>query len=229
MFGANSPNAIRMLQQLYAVNTPPPAPAPRAPAARSRKEVIRHVRPPRSPSTSSSDSDMSAESASTSSYDSYEEPDVIYQKVVKEQKCPYVSPAGLAGKKTKKEAVKYLKAKGCPDVDTLRKAKTNPTPPVETDDMDKKLAAPVVEAVSMKSSKTVVRTKKAAAAAVEQPKVEVKAPEVKATSSVAAAVAAEASKPKRELTAYQKFIQEQRKAGKSMTEAAAAWKASKGA
>jgi hypothetical protein len=52
---------------------------------------------------------------------------------------------------------------------------------------------------------------------------EVKAPVVAA----AAAPAAPAAKAKRELTAYQKFVQEQRKTGKSMAEAAAAWKAQK--
>jgi hypothetical protein len=168
---------------------------------------------------------MSDSEGSSSSYESYDEPEVIYTKVVKEKKCPYVSPAGLAGKKTKKEAVKYLKAKGCPDVESLRKAKTEPVPQVETADMKVPVIAP---ATTVLATKTEVITKKAAkkAAAADIKVEEVKAPEVKvqAASAIAAAIA---DKPKRELTAYQKFIQEQRKAGKSMTEAAAAWKATK--
>lgn len=221
MFGANSPNAIRMLQQLYTLNTPPPAPAPRQ--APAKRETIRHVKaraPSVSSSESESDDDMSMSEASTSSYESYDEPEVIYTKIVKEKKCPYVSPAGLASKKTKKEAVKYLKEKGCPDTESLRKAKTEPTPTVETDEMMK--AAPTTSITQTQPVKKTV--KKAAAAPVVETKVaEVKAPEVK-VSSTAAAIA---EKPKRELTAYQKFVQDQRKAGKSMAEAAAAWKAQK--
>jgi hypothetical protein len=224
---ANSPNAIRLMNQLYTMNTPPPAPAPRqAPAPRGRaapkKEVIRHVR---DPSTSSSESDRSMSDASTSTYDSYDEPEVIYTKIVKEKKCPQISPAGLASKKTKKEAVKYLKAKGCPDVESLRKPKTESIAQVEP---DMKLAPPTVQA-------NILHTKTQAKKAPKKEKVEEvkkeKIAEVKAAvveevkAPVVAAAAAE--KPKRELTAYQKFVQEQRKTGKSMAEAAAAWKALK--
>ena len=221
---ANSPNAIRLMNQLYTMNTPPPAPAPRqAPAPRGRaapkKEVIRHVRDP-STSSSESESDRSISDASTSTYDSYDEPEVIYTKIVKEKKCPEISPAGLASKKTKKEAVKYLKAKGCPDVESLRKPKTESIAQVEP---DMKPAPPTVQA-------NILHTKTQAKKAPKKEKVE----EVKATvveevkaPVVAAAAPAAAEKPKRELTAYQKFVQEQRKAGKSMAEAAAAWKASK--
>jgi hypothetical protein len=182
---------------------------------------------PRAPSVSSSESesedDKSVSDASTSSYGSYDEPEVIYTKIVKEKKCPQISPAGLASKKTTKEAVKYLKAKGCPDVESLRKAKTESVAQVEP---DMKVAPPTVQA-------NIMHTKTDAKKAPKKEKVaEVKATvveEVKAPVIAAAApAAASADKPKRELTAYQKFVQEQRKAGKSMTEVAAAWKALKG-
>jgi hypothetical protein len=180
---------------------------------------------------------MSISDASTSSYDSYDEPADIYRKVVEEKKSAYVSPAGLAAKKTKKEAVKYLKEKGCPDVESLRRSKQNPPPAVEPE-MDRKM--PVADqTVSRHATIGAPKKSKKAEKAVEAPTV----PEVKVTErleapKVTVAAPAErlspgsrtavtAEKPKRELTAYQRFVQEQRKAGKSMAEAAAAWKASK--
>ena len=94
------------------------------PRRESRKEAPRKERRKKrapSPSSSESESPSESESASSSSgYSSYESVEEIKKKI-KAKPCPHVSPAGLGDKKTKKEAIKYLKEKECPRVDEFKK------------------------------------------------------------------------------------------------------------
>jgi hypothetical protein len=85
---------------------------------------VRRKKKARSPSSSSSDS----EEASESDYSSYDEPEVIKSRYKKEP-CEYVSNAGLADKKTKKEVVNYLEEKACPKIEKHAKRKHVPPPP----------------------------------------------------------------------------------------------------
>lgn len=79
---------------------------------------VRRKRKARSPSSSS-------EEISESDYSSYDEAEVIKSRYKKEP-CEYVSPAGLADKKTKKEVVNYLEEKQCPKIEKHAKRKHVP-------------------------------------------------------------------------------------------------------
>jgi len=215
MYGnVNSTNALRMLNTLYQSNQPPPAPPAPVRVPRAKAKAPR-VRPP-TPSSSDSESD-SAYSDSEVSESSYEDTDVIYKKVVEEAKCPHVSPAGLKDKKTSKEAVAYLKTKNCPEVPKLKKVKTAPA----------KIEEPIQMEIAAEAPKVVKRVvkKKVAAAAAPAPAPVVAAPA--AAPVTAAAAPAKAAKTKRAPTAYNLFVSKAMKAGSTMKEAAAAYKAQK--
>jgi hypothetical protein len=225
MYGnVNSTNALRMLNTLYQANQPPPAPPAPVRAARPAKAKAPRVRPP-TPSSSESESD-SEYSDSEVSQSSYEDTDVIYKKVVEEAKCPHVSPAGLKDKKSSKDAVAYLKSKNCPEVPKLKKAKTA-APKIEE---PVKIEIPKVE---MEAPKTKRVVKKKATHTMPDGSVMAgashSAPAPAAPAPAAApATASKAGKAKRAPTEYNKFVSAQMKAGKTMKEAAAAYKAQKG-
>lgn len=86
--------------------------SPSPPARKSKKKA-------RSPSSSSE------EEISESDYSSYDEAEVIKSRYKKEP-CEYVSNAGLADKKTKKEVVNYLEEKQCPKIEKHAKRKHVP-------------------------------------------------------------------------------------------------------
>lgn len=130
---SNSLWAMRLLNQ---IRSPTPALMPlntgeperrsrgREKKRRSPSPPVRHSQPERrkkkarSPSSSSSDS----EEASESDYSSYEEAEVIKSRFKKDP-CEYVSNAGLADKKTKKQVVNYLEEKACPKIEKHAKRK----------------------------------------------------------------------------------------------------------
>lgn len=131
----NSLQVQRMLRAMQPDREPAPvesAPvkAPRAP--RKKAEVIQHVE-------SGSDSD----SGSESSYDGYAEVEQIKQHFEKEP-CEYISPAALASKKTKKEAIQYLEEKSCPKIHRVKKmsAPAAPLPATAPAKREKKVKAP---------------------------------------------------------------------------------------
>ena len=215
MYGFNnSPNAMRMLSMLHQAHQAPPAPA--APPAPIRKTVARPKsarRPPTPMSESESESDSFSDSDSSSS--TYEEVETIYKHVVEDKKCPYVSPAGLKDKKTSKDAIAHLKAKNCPEVPALKKPKAAPKP--ESPKAPTKAEAEAVRAPKKNKKITVAESAPVAAVAAAAP----------APAAAPAATSTE-TKAKRKPSEYNIFVAEQRKAGKSMAEAAAAWKAKKG-
>lgn len=229
MFGANSANAMRMLRMLHQSNEP--APEPRAslaspepirktvprPAAKAPAQRRRAPTPPVSAYESDSYSDSDSDSLSSeSSYSSYEDVDTIYHHVVEDKKCPYVSPAGLKDKKTSRDAIEHLKTKKCPEVSALKKKKAvvaaPPSPKAPT-----KAEAEAVRAPKTKRTKTVKTMEPAAS--------ETAAPAPQAPSAPAAV---STEKKKRAPSAYNLFVSQQRKAGKTMAEAASAWRAKKG-
>lgn len=216
MYGnVNSTNALRMLNTLYQANQPPPAPPAPVRAPRVRAPVTRRpVTPP------SSDSEEDSEySDSEVSQSSYEDVDVMYKKVVEEAKCPHVSPAGLKDKKTSKEAAAYLKSKNCPEVPKLKKVKA-----VKIEE-PVKIEIPKVEMEVPAAPKT-KRVVKKKVTATEAP-APVAAPAPAPVAAPAAAPAKE-GKTKRAPSAYNKFMGEQLRAGKTMQQVAAAWKEQKG-
>lgn len=135
---SNSLAVMRMIAGLQQRNTPailplartlPPSPPPSPRASRaSRSSRSKHKKRRRSPSSSSSSSSSSDSDSSSSGYSSYESVDKIKKKM-KEKPCEYVSPAGLDEKKTKKEAIKYLKQKECPRVEEFRRDTSAPSTP----------------------------------------------------------------------------------------------------
>jgi len=197
---------------LHQANQPPPEPpAPirrtvsrpkSAPAPRSR-------RPPTPQSESESESEFSDSGSSATSVSSYEDVETIYRHVVEDKKCKYVSPAGLKDKKTSKDAIAHLKAKNCPEVPALKKRKE---------------AAPKVESPKAPTKAEAPKPKKSKSVKIAEPAPVEAAP----APAPPAATSTEKVKTKRAPSAYNTFVAEQRKAGKSMAEAAAAWKAKKG-
>jgi len=190
-----------MLHQANQPPPEPPAPIRRTVSRPKSAPAPKSRRPPTPQSESESESEFSDSGSSESSY---EDVDTIYKHVVEDKKCSYVSPAGLRDKKTSKDAIAHLKTKNCPEVPALKKKKPAraPTPPPAPT----KAEAP--EAPKAKKSKKVAVAPEAAPAP--------------------PAETAPAAKAKRAPSAYNTFVAEQRKAGKSMAEAAAAWKAKKG-
>lgn len=227
--GFNSPNAMRMLQSLYAAHQPAPEPAA-APVKASRP---RKVRAP-TPSVTSDESESESDTYSSASSD-YEDTDVIYHHVTEKAKCPRVSPAGLKSHSgSRREAVAYLKKKECPEVPNLKKAK--PAAPAKVTKKtaakaEVKVEAPAAPTVTLAEPEKAVIPKtrrvsrKAKKVVAAEP---VAAPAAPAPAPVAPAPAAPAGKAKRAPSAYNTFVAEQRKAGKTMAEAAAAWRAKKG-
>jgi len=232
--GVNNPNAMRMLQSLYSAHSAPQAAPTAAPKA---KAPARRRAPSPSVSSSTDDSD-SYESDSSSSYSSYDDVEVIYKKVVEEAACPYVSPAGLRDQKTKKDAIKHLKAKKCPEVPKLRKGKGGAKAAPKADEKPKaeeKVAdakpvqveqTPKPEIKLTPEAEEIVRTGVKKRVAKPKKTVTVSVPAAPAPAEAPAAKAA--AKTKRAPSSYQKFMGEQLRAGKSMKEVAAAWKAQKG-
>lgn len=215
MYGINTPNAMRMLAMLHQANQPapePPAPIRKTVSRPKSAPAPRSRRPPTPQTESESESEFS-DSGSSASSGSYEDVDTIYHHVVEEKKCPNISPAGLKSKSSSsKDAVAYLKSKNCPEVPSLKKPKTAP-PPAPAPASPK--APTKAEAPKPKKSKSVKIAEAAPVEAAPAP-----AP------SAPAAVSTE--KKKRAPSAYNTFVAEQRKAGKTMKEAAEAWKAKKG-
>jgi len=132
---SNSLAVMRMLQGLQRGGPPlmplaggggGPLPELREPSPerRSRSQKKSKKKRHRSPSTSSSSS-----SSSSSGYSSYESVEKIKKKM-KEKPCAYVSPSGLEDKKTKKDAIRYLKEKECPRVDEFKRGAPGVEPPV---------------------------------------------------------------------------------------------------
>lgn len=131
---SNSIWAMRMLNQLRVQPAVIPLEEPRRSRevmdkprgrrrdSRSRSPVRRSEKPKprraRSPSSSS-------EEISESDYSSYDEAEIIKGRFKKEP-CEYVSNAGLADKKTKKEVVNYLEEKQCPKIEKHAKRKHVP-------------------------------------------------------------------------------------------------------
>jgi len=221
MYGINTPNAMRMLAMLHQANqAPPEPPAPiRKTVSRPKTEAVRQRRPPTPQSESESESDSLSDSGSSaSSGSSYEDVETIYRHVVEDKKCAYVSPAGLKDKKTSKEAIAHLKVKNCPEVPALKKRK-EAAPKVASPKAPTMAEAAAVRAPKLKKTKKVTVAEPAPVAAVAAA-APAEAPSAPAATST--------EKKKRAPSAYNTFVAEQRKAGKSMAEAAAAWKAKKG-
>jgi hypothetical protein len=208
---------MRMLAMLHQANQAPPEAPPSQPIRKtiSRPKSApapRQRRPPTPQSESESESEFSdsGSSASSGSSSSYEDVETIYRHVVEDKKCKYVSPAGLKDKKTSKDAIAHLKAKNCPEVPALKKAKVAPPP-----------APTMAEAAAVRAPKKSKTVKIAESAPVE-------AAPAPAPPAATSTEKVKQEKPKRAPSAYNTFVAEQRKAGKSMAEAAAAWKAKKG-
>lgn len=204
----NSPNAMRMMRLLHEAHQAPPEAAP-------VRKVIKKTRPP-TPSESES------ESESSSGYSSYDEPATIYKKVVTDAQCEYVSPTGLAAHKTTKDMIKHLHEKGCPELPNLKKnvSSNKMESPKAPKPRAKKTEAPAVVLAPGEEKKVVMPKSK---------KVTAPAPVAAAPPAPAAPAPAKSGKTKRAPTAYAKFVGEKMKAGGSMKEAAAAWKAQKAA
>ena len=209
-----------MLSMLHQANQAPPEAPPSQPIRKtvSRPKSApapRQRRPPTPQSESESEADSFSDSGSSSS--TYEEVETIYKHVVEDKKCPYVSPAGLKDKKTTKDAIAHLKAKNCPEVPALKKKAAPapaPAPAPPSPKAPTKAEAEAVRAPKPKKSKKVTVAEPAPVAAAPTP-------------DAPPAAASTEGKKKRAPSAYNTFVAEQRKAGKSMAEAAAAWKASK--
>jgi hypothetical protein len=157
---------------------PEPAPVesaqPKAPRAPRRKaEVIEHVE-------SSSDSD----SGSESSYDGYAEVEQI-KKHFEQEPCEYISPAALATKKTKKEAIQYLEEKSCPKIHRVKKmsAPAAPLPATAPAKREKKVKAPEAPApeivLAAPPAKKLVKKREAPPAVTPPPPPPAAAPEKK--------------------------------------------------
>jgi len=209
---------------LHQANQPPPEPpAPiRRTVSRPKSAAepkSRSRRPPTPQSESESESEFSDSGSSATSASSYEDVETIYRHVVEDKKCKYVSPAGLKDKKTSKDAIAHLKAKNCPEVPALKKRKADPAPP--SPKAPTKAEAEAVRAPKPKKTKKVTMAEPAPVATVA-------AVAPAPAPAPPAATSTEKVKAKRAPSEYNKFVSEQRKAGKSMAEAAAAWKAKKG-
>jgi hypothetical protein len=162
--------------------------------------------------------------------------DTIYHHVVEEKKCPNVSPTGLRSKGDKKEAVAYLKSKKCPELPALKR-KTAPAASATATKGGRKpklevaISQPAAPVRKTRAKKTV----SAADAAHADPKLDAPIEPMKFGGNLshakpveaAPAAAAAPKKAKRAPTAYSTFVGEKLKAGMTMKEAAAAWKASK--
>lgn len=207
MYGSNTPNAMRMLAMLHSANQAPVAPPK---PIRQTKAAPTRRRAPTPPSESESESEQSYSESDLDSVSSYEDVDTIYKRVVEEKKCPRVSPAGLKAKKTSREAIEHLKKKECPEVPSLKKQKT--------------VSVAEQQAESPKAPKKTARRTTAKKAKTEPTPAPVAEP---TPAPQPAAAATQATKAKRAPSAYNKFVSEQRKAGKSMSEAAAAWRDSR--
>jgi hypothetical protein len=228
MFGANSRDAMRLINSLREAHQ-----QAQAAAAAPIKQPRQRRRAPSPESVSSSESEYSSGSSATSASSDYEDTDTIYRKVVEEEKCQYVSPTGLKqNSKSRKQAADYLKSKNCPVVEKVKKGKAAapaPAPPTakvnfvaprveHTTDGEQILHTGIIK--KARKPRTVAKPEAAA-----PPKMETAAAAPVAAPAPAPAPAP--AKAKRAPSAYNKFIGEQRKAGKSMAEAAAAWKAQK--
>lgn len=206
-------NSLQVQRMLNALQYPEPAPvesapvkAPRAPR-KKKAEIIQHV-----------ESESESGSDSSSGYDDYAEVDKI-QSHFKEEPCEYISPATLATKKTKKEAIQYLEEKSCPKIHRLKKmsAPVAPTPSTAPAKKEKKVKAPEpASPLSPAKAPEVVL-----AAPIK------KAPKAKATPAPVApslAPPAAAPKTKRAPTAFALLVGKHRKAGLSFADAAKAAK-----
>lgn len=253
MYGINSPNALRILSQLQQAHSAPVqnySPAQYSEPSRGRgvaaggggRSSGRGRRPPtpQSESESEESSYMSDSSDSSSSYSSYDEPDVIYKKVVEEKACPYVSPAGLRDKMgDKKQVIRHLKKKNCPEVPNLKKSSATTTAaPVEP---EKKTRKPRTKKTAEEppAQKTVVKSEEPAelVATGEKKRVtrrKTAAPEptpppapVPTPTETAPSKKGSARQGKRAPNAYQLFVGQKVREGMTMSAAAALWKEQK--
>jgi len=191
---------LRAMQPEAAPAEPAQPKAPRAPRPQKKAEVIQHVE-------SGSDSD----SGSESSYDGYAEVEQI-KKHFDQEPCEYISPAALASKKTKKEAIQYLEEKACPKIHRVKKmsAPAAPTPSTAPAKKEKKVKAPeaplppvAAPEIVLAPAKKVVKKKEAPPAATPPP----------------APVAAAPEKKKRAPSEYAKLVGKHMKSNITMAEA----------
>jgi len=121
--------------------------------------------------------------------------------------------------------VAYLKSKNCPQVPKLKKVKAA-APKIEEPvkiEIPKEMEAPKKKRVAKKKETHTMQDGTVMAGASHPAPTQVAAP-----APVAAPAAAPAKKAKRPQSEYNKFMGEQLRAGKTMQQVAAAWKAAKG-
>jgi hypothetical protein len=135
----------------------PSPPARRSEARRSEARRSEKSKPRRARSPSSS-----SEEISESDYSSYDEAEVIKTRF-KNEPCEYVSNAGLADKKTKKEVVNYLEEKQCPKIEKHAKRKHVPKVIAEQQSNPKTVAEPA--SVAAKSEPAVAPVSNSASSA----------------------------------------------------------------
>ncbi len=172
---------------------PPKVRAPR----KKKEEIIEHIEIESASDSSESDSESEGELEAIKTH-------------FKEEPCEYISPAGLAQAKSKKEAVKYLESKACPRAPKIKNS-------AKTIKMDNGPPAPGPETAPAKK----VRKTKAAPAPAPAPVQAAPAPvPTPAPAPVPAPAAAAPEKKKRAPSEYAKLVGSFMK-GKKMTMAEA--------
>jgi hypothetical protein len=130
-----------------------------------------------------------------------------------EEPCEHISPATLKTHATKKEAIKYLESKDCPEIPKLKKKAmhvSGPTSPLPSESPAKKIRVP-------KAKVEAPAPPPAGEAPAPKPKKVKAAPSVEPPSP--APVATAAAKPKRKVSDYAKCVGKYMKQNMTIAEA----------
>lgn len=152
---------------------------------------------------------------SSSSYGSYQSLDKIHKKF-DEEPCEHISPATLKSRPTKKDAIKYLESKECPEIPKLKKKAMHlslPAAPTPAESPVKKIRAKKVKVEAPAPAPVPVAESPA-----PKPK-KVKAAPSTESPSPAPAPAAAAGKPKRKVSDYAKCVGKYMKQNMTIAEA----------
>ena len=151
---------------------------------------------------------------SSSSYDSYESLEKIHKKF-DEEPCEHISPATLKTHATKKEAIKYLESKTCPEIPKLKKKAmhlSGPTSPTPAESPAKKIR-------TSKAKVEAPAPPPAVEAPAPKPKKVKAVPSVEPPSPAPVAAPAAAGKPKRKVSEYAKCVGKYMKQNMTIAEA----------